>query len=68
MYEVQQKKQLRKQLEVAGASVLDRTGDARFVDGHTLTLGDGSRVSAEKFVVCARGHARHMDFPASGTP
>jgi dihydrolipoamide dehydrogenase len=63
VYEVQQKKQLRKQLEVAGASVLDRTGDARFVDGHTLTLGDGSRVSAEKFVVCAGGHARHIDFP-----
>jgi dihydrolipoamide dehydrogenase len=66
VYEVQEKKQLRKQLEMAGASVLDRTGDARFVDGHTLALGDGSRVSGEKFVVCAGGHARRMDFPGAG--
>jgi pyruvate/2-oxoglutarate dehydrogenase complex dihydrolipoamide dehydrogenase (E3) component len=65
VYEVQEKKQLRKQLETAGASVMDRTGDAGFVDSHTLALGDGSRVSGEKFVVCAGGHARRMDFPGA---
>jgi pyruvate/2-oxoglutarate dehydrogenase complex dihydrolipoamide dehydrogenase (E3) component len=65
VYEVQEKKQLRRQLEAAGARVLDRTGDAAFVDGHTLALGDGSRVSGEKFIVCAGGHARRMDFPGS---
>jgi pyruvate/2-oxoglutarate dehydrogenase complex dihydrolipoamide dehydrogenase (E3) component len=65
VYEVQEKKQLRKQLETAGASVLDRIGEARFIDEHTLTLGDGSRVSGEKFVVCAGGHARRMDFPGA---
>jgi pyruvate/2-oxoglutarate dehydrogenase complex dihydrolipoamide dehydrogenase (E3) component len=65
VYEVQEKKQLRKQLETAGASVMDRTGDARFTDDHTLTLGDGSRVSGEKFVVCAGGHARRMNFPGA---
>ena len=65
VYEVQEKKQLRRQLEAAGASVLDQTGDAAFVDGHTLVLGDGSRVSGEKFIVCAGGHARRMDFPGS---
>src|SRR5215213_9585551 len=65
VYEVQEKKQLRRQLEAAGASVLDRTGDATFVDSHTLALGDGSRVSGEKFVVCAGGHARRMDFPGA---
>ena len=65
VYEVQEKKQLRRQLEAAGAVVLDRTGGATFVDGHTLALGDGSRVSGEKFVVCAGGHARRMDFPGS---
>ena len=66
VYEIQEKKQLRRQLEAAGARVLDRTGDARFVDGHTLALGDGSRVSGEKFIVCAGGHARRMDFPGAG--
>jgi pyruvate/2-oxoglutarate dehydrogenase complex dihydrolipoamide dehydrogenase (E3) component len=65
VYEVQEKKQLRKQLESAGASVLDRAGDAGFVDPHTLALGDGTRVSGEKFVVCAGGHARRMDFPGA---
>jgi pyruvate/2-oxoglutarate dehydrogenase complex dihydrolipoamide dehydrogenase (E3) component len=65
VYEVQEKKQLRKQLETSGASVLDRAGDAGFADEHTLTLGDGSRVSGEKFVVCAGGHARRMNFPGA---
>jgi dihydrolipoamide dehydrogenase len=65
VYEIQEKKQLRRQLEAAGARVIDRTGDARFVDPHTLALGDGSRVSGEKFVVCAGGHARRMDFPGA---
>ena len=66
VYEIQEKKQLRRQLEAAGATVMDRTGDARFVDPHTLALGDGSRVAGEKFVVCAGGHARRMDFPGAG--
>jgi len=65
VYEIQEKKQLRKQLEMAGASVLDRTGDAAFVDEHTLTLGDGSRIRGEKFVVCSGGHARRMGFPGA---
>src|SRR5919202_5987923 len=45
VYEVQEKKQLRRQLEAAGASVIDGAGGARFVGTHTLALGDGSRVS-----------------------
>jgi len=65
VYEIQEKKQLRKQLEMAGASVLDRTGDAAFVDEHTLTLGDGSRIRGKKFVVCAGGHARRMGLPGA---
>jgi pyruvate/2-oxoglutarate dehydrogenase complex dihydrolipoamide dehydrogenase (E3) component len=65
IYEVREKKQLRKQLGTAGASVVDGAGDTTFVDGHTLELGDGSRVSGEKFVVCAGGHARRMEFPGA---
>ena len=61
--EVHGKKQLEKQLEAAGASVLERADDARFVDGHTL--GDGSRLSGERFVVCAGGHARRIEFPGA---
>ena len=65
VYEVQEKKQLRSQLEAAGARVMDQAGNARFVDAHTLALGDGSRISGEKFVVCAGGHARRMEFPGA---
>jgi pyruvate/2-oxoglutarate dehydrogenase complex dihydrolipoamide dehydrogenase (E3) component len=65
VYEIQEKKQLRKQLERAGARVIDGAGDARFVDGNTLALGDGTRVSGEKFVVCTGGHARRVGFPGA---
>ena len=66
VYEIQEKKQLKCHLEAAGASVMDGFGDAGFVDGYTLEIGDGSRVTGEKFVVCAGGHARKMDFPGAG--
>ncbi|MDQ4126543.1 MAG: NAD(P)/FAD-dependent oxidoreductase [Actinomycetota bacterium] len=65
VYEVHEKKQLRGRLDAAGVSVFDRAGDARFADKHTLALGDGSRLSGERFVLCAGGHARRMGFPGS---
>lgn len=65
VYQVQEKKQLKKQLDAAGADVRDMAGDARFVDTHTMVLGDGSRLSGEKIIVCAGGHARRMEFPGS---
>ncbi len=63
VYEVQEKKQLKAQLEASGARVLDRVGDARFSDAHTLALGDGTRLEGEKFILCAGGHARRLPFP-----
>jgi pyruvate/2-oxoglutarate dehydrogenase complex dihydrolipoamide dehydrogenase (E3) component len=63
VYAVHEKKQLRGQLEAAGVRVFDRAGDARFLDAHTLVLGDGSTLQGEKFILCAGGHARHLPFP-----
>lgn len=63
VYEVQEKKQLKGQLEAAGVRVLDRTGDARFSDAYTLALGDGTSLEGEKFILCAGGHARRLGFP-----
>ena len=63
VYEVQEKKQLKGQLEAAGVYVLDRAGDARFSDAHTLALGDGTDLEGEKFILCAGGHARRLGFP-----
>src|SRR5215204_5385017 len=62
---VHQKKQLRGHLEAAAVRVFDRAGDARFLDGHTLALGDGRSVQGEKFILCMGGHARRIPFPGS---
>ncbi len=65
VYEVQEKKQLRAQLEAAGVRVFDRAGDARFRDARELALGDGKGLQGEKFVLCVGGHARRLPFPGS---
>ena len=65
VYEVQEKKQLAARLEAAGVRVFERAGGARFTDPHTLSLGGGGELRAERFVLCAGGHARRMDFPGS---
>ncbi len=66
VYEVHEKKQLRSRLEASGVRVFDRAGDARFGDPHTLALGDGTSLEAERFVLCAGGHARRLPFPGVG--
>src|SRR5919199_3185375 len=65
VYTVHQKKQLLGQLEAANVRVFDGVGDAHFLDGHTLVLGDGRSVQGEKFILCAGGHARRIPFPGS---
>src|ERR671913_2063735 len=60
---VHQKKQLRAQLEAADLQVFDGVGDARFLDSHTLALGNGSSVQGEKFILCVGGHARRIPLP-----
>ena len=60
---VHQKKQLRAHLEAADARVFDGIGDARFLDSHTLSLGNGSSVQGEKFILCVGGHARRIPLP-----
>jgi pyruvate/2-oxoglutarate dehydrogenase complex dihydrolipoamide dehydrogenase (E3) component len=65
VYEVQEKKQLAARLEATGVRVFERVGRARFLDPHTLALDVGGELRAEKFVLCAGGHARRMGFPGS---
>lgn len=60
---VQDKKGLLDHIRKTGIELWDRTGEARFVDPHTITLGDGHHLTAEKFVICAGGHARCLTFP-----
>ncbi len=46
-------------------TVYAAAGEARFVDERTLLLADGRRLEANKFIVCAGGHARRLPFPGA---
>src|SRR5215217_6177372 len=61
--EVHEKKRLRERLEATGVRVFDGSGEARFTSENSLTLGDGRHVEAEKFILCAGGHARRLGLP-----
>ena len=56
--ELHTKKGLIPHLEEFGVQVLNEVGEARFVDPHTIETGDGNKLEAEKFILCAGGHAR----------
>ncbi|TAH53701.1 MAG: NAD(P)/FAD-dependent oxidoreductase [Chloroflexota bacterium] len=69
-----EKKQLIGHLQASGVETFVNVGDARFVDAHTLAIrpspltplptGEGN-LRAEKFILCAGGHARRLDFPGA---
>jgi pyruvate/2-oxoglutarate dehydrogenase complex dihydrolipoamide dehydrogenase (E3) component len=61
--QMQDKKQLLFRLEAAGIQVYTGVGDARFEDARTLLLPDGRRLTADRFILCAGGRARRLDFP-----
>ena len=62
---IHEKKQLQSHLEQAGVTVYANAGDAHFVDEHSVALGDGTTLQAEKFILCVGGHARRLPFPGS---
>jgi len=57
------KKQLTANLERAGVRVLSGAGAAAFVDAHTLRLGDGQSLRADRIILCAGGHGRPLPVP-----
>ena len=61
--EVHEKKRLRERLDRLGVRVYDGVGEAGFVGESSLALGDGRHLEAEKFVLCAGGHARRLSIP-----
>lgn len=63
VYQVHEKKQLISQLETAGVDVHSETGKAWFSDDHTIQMENGLSLQAEKFILCAGGHARQPSFP-----
>jgi pyruvate/2-oxoglutarate dehydrogenase complex dihydrolipoamide dehydrogenase (E3) component len=65
VYSIHEKKQLIDHLLASGADVFHEVGPARFVDPHTIQLPDGRHLSGEKFILCAGGRARRLDFPGA---
>jgi pyruvate/2-oxoglutarate dehydrogenase complex dihydrolipoamide dehydrogenase (E3) component len=63
VYAIQEKKQLIDHLRTSGAEVFAEAGPARFTDPNTIALPDGRTLQAEKFILCAGGRARRLDFP-----
>ena len=65
VYRVHEKKQLLANLQQAGVTVWEGAGEARFVDDHSLALAGGQSLKADKFILCAGGHARRLNFPGA---
>ena len=65
VYTIHEKKQLIGHLQDAGVEVLTEAGEARFSDPYTIVLPDGKHLQGEKFILCAGGRARRLDFPGA---
>lgn len=65
IYTIHEKKQLIAHLTHSGITVFSEVGPAQFVDPHTIRLPDGRQLRAHKFILCAGGRARRLDFPGA---
>jgi len=65
VYTMHEKKQLLGHLSDAKVEVFSEVGEARFLDANMISLPDGRRLQAEKFILCAGGRARRLDFPGA---
>ena len=63
--EINEKKQLVAHLEEFGVKVFSEVGETRFLDPTTIETAGGMKLEAEKFILCAGGHARRISFPGS---
>jgi pyruvate/2-oxoglutarate dehydrogenase complex dihydrolipoamide dehydrogenase (E3) component len=60
-----EKKQFLHHLRSSDVTVFAETGSVHFVDPHTIALADGQQLQAEKFILCAGGRSRRLDFPGA---
>jgi pyruvate/2-oxoglutarate dehydrogenase complex dihydrolipoamide dehydrogenase (E3) component len=65
VYQMHEKKQFLDHLKSAGVKTLSEVGAVHFVDAHTIELADGQQLRAEKFILCAGGRSRRLDFPGA---
>ena len=55
----------RSQIDAAGVTVLENAGTARFVDANTIETETGSRLHADKVIICTGGVSRQIDVPGA---
>ena len=65
VYTLHEKKQLISHLEQSGVAIYADVGEAHFAAEHTLSLANGTRLEANKFILCVGGHARRLPFPGA---
>jgi pyruvate/2-oxoglutarate dehydrogenase complex dihydrolipoamide dehydrogenase (E3) component len=65
VYGIHEKKQLIGRLRDLGVQVVSEAGAARFIDPHYIELANGQQLGSEKFILCAGGRARRLDFPGA---
>ena len=53
----------REELDLAGVTIHERAGTARFVDPHTVEGEHGLRLHADKIILCAGGLSRRLAVP-----
>ncbi|AFY68853.1 NADPH-glutathione reductase [Thalassoporum mexicanum PCC 7367] len=59
------KKDLPGQLASVDVDVFEHASGSSFKDERTLVLGDGRQIQSQKFIICAGGHGRRLNFPGS---
>ena len=65
VFGIQEKKQLIRSLNEASVALHTQVGPARFLSPNEIGLADGRSFTADRFVICAGGHARRLGFPGS---
>ncbi|MBX0326533.1 NAD(P)/FAD-dependent oxidoreductase [Oscillochloris sp. ZM17-4] len=61
--QIDDKKHLLDHLQASGVRVVAPAGSVGFVDPHTVQLGSGERIEADRFIICAGGQSRRISFP-----
>lgn len=65
VYQLHEKKQLNNHLEELGVNVFTDVGAAQFLEPTMIETAGGMKFEAEKFILCAGGHARRLSFPGA---
>jgi dihydrolipoamide dehydrogenase len=55
----------REQIDSVGVSVYEQTGAARFADPHTIETASGTRLQADKIILCTGGVSRQLSVPGA---